>query len=1129
MMTGLFNGRKSVKDLTALVPEVPERAYPTNAGAYEMLEECGRGVSATVFRAIVKETGEVVAVKKMNLENVQNSLDEIVHEAQLMKNYHHPNVLPLYTSFVHEMDLWMVVPFVSGGSVLHIMKYAHPEGLDEIVIATIMRDVLRAVEYVHRQGGMHRDIKAGNILVDRDGCVYLGDFGVATSLERNASWGHATESRMTFVGTPCWMAPEVMEQTEGYNSPADIWSFGISLLEMAHGAAPFAKMPPMKVLLMTLQNPPPSLEDKGTKHFSKEMRNLVQRCLQKDPSLRPTATQLLEHKFFKKARDEEFIRKFLMADMPPLGDRVQLIRDGAGGAATSRADNVENYLRSQEEYKKGVSSWNFDVAAMRAQADAEDLAMMPTIAEADEADMLMAGAGSQAATAAAAAAAFVNTGSASPDSHPPIALTNNGSGAGSSGAGSSGAFGSMASVQSLSLPLFDALGGAGLQPQASQGQPAAARLLAQVQEPNLSTSSAPAAASPPSPTLGGSPPIQRDASVPSLPSLPSGAVKTKGRFSVYDEGDAPPRASTPTPVAGAATQPSGPVPVVGAAAQGAGGSTGGGAAEPSGASFPSALGGGGAAHASDDGGVRGAEGGGGGGDEAAPQEPKKKGRFTVIENSLERKPSRLSLGLTSESSYTGVGKASTSGEGTAPSIYPIPEGVPVLRDACTGAPLPADSQLLPRLQDLVERAAQQQAELAALFATLADSHPGALAAASSASQPAPSSYVAALVAPPPLLPPAVSAPVTVQEAAAAGDAGAAVAGAGALEELRGQLATLKAACVDTFLRKINWSSKTKCKTGLGAFPCPKGHGKVPGTICKAKITNTITIRANVESKKAKAVMAQATVAASQHVHGQTPKPPAARAKPKPAAAPPAQVRILQRAALESAPPPAEQRSAWQPAATQQLGLDPLPVQLPKDRLAGPAQPAFVPGMEFVEKKSKQRRGGAKAGAGGSEPGAGDSSGAGASGSGGADGSGAAAAVKSPVSWVTDLSAYNRLLAAMDGQLSSDDEDREEAPEQAAGRCTEKPAGALPPTPMPMPSPVAVPFTRSISPDAHAAAAPVVGVPPDAAAGLSVAYAPVPAALLMPAPAVTCAVQAVQAEEQDDEDLDLDELLSLCGC
>lgn len=351
---------KSSKDLAAT--SLPPREFPAEASCYELLEDCGRGVSATVHRALCKATGEVVAVKKMNLERVSMTLEDIIREAQTMKSYNHPNVLPLYTSFVAGQDLWMVTPFMSGGSVLHIMKYRFPEGLDEVAIATIMKYVLLGLEYVHKHGGIHRDVKAGNILIDLDGTVRIGDFGVAATIERGGSWGAENAPRTTFVGTPCWMAPEVMEQSS-YNHSADIWSFGITMLELANGHAPFAKFPPMKVLLMTLQNPPPSLEDKtGRRHFSKHMRSVVARCLQKEPDKRPSATELLQDKFFKQARDEEFLVRMLLGDLPALGERVQQIR--VGKAATNAAENDKQLERSQEEYVKGVSSWNFDLASL---------------------------------------------------------------------------------------------------------------------------------------------------------------------------------------------------------------------------------------------------------------------------------------------------------------------------------------------------------------------------------------------------------------------------------------------------------------------------------------------------------------------------------------------------------------------------------------------------------------------------------------------------------------------------------------------------------------------------------------------------------------------------------------------
>ncbi|CAL5219491.1 g1332 [Coccomyxa viridis] len=357
------------------------RDFPTSASEYKLLEECGRGVSATVWRALCLPFNEEVAVKLLDLENVNCSLDEIVREAQTMRQQLHPNVLPLYTSFVHEQNLWMVMPYVSSGSVLNIIKYAHPEGLEEAVIATILKEVLKGLDYMHKNGNIHRDVKAGNILINTDGNVVLADFGVAAQMERGGSWGNKNISRNTFVGTPCWMAPEVMEQTQGYNSSADIWSFGITILELAHGHAPFARYPPMKVLLMTIQNPPPSLESDSKKHFSKAMRDIVAKCLVKDPSKRPTAAQLLDHKFFKTAHDPQYLVKHLLSDLPAVTERVKAMRQARGGG--NAEDNKNRMFASQEAYLKGVSAWNFDVAALKEQAAREgDQPHLPTISEA---------------------------------------------------------------------------------------------------------------------------------------------------------------------------------------------------------------------------------------------------------------------------------------------------------------------------------------------------------------------------------------------------------------------------------------------------------------------------------------------------------------------------------------------------------------------------------------------------------------------------------------------------------------------------------------------------------------------------------------------------------------------------
>ncbi|KAI0499830.1 hypothetical protein KFK09_018038 [Dendrobium nobile] len=383
----------------------PKKAYSVSPADYRLLDEVGQGASATVYRAMYIPFNEIVAVKCMDLDRCNNlegdeyaevvtglkydaaertlttnmviGEEEVTHEelnmeddvrreAQTMSLMDHPNVVKGYCSFVVEHTLWVVMPFMAEGSCLHLMKVAYPNGFEEHVIGSILKETLKALEYLHKHGSIHRDVKAGNILLDSSGVVKLSDFGVTAGMFDK---GDRQRSRNTFVGTPCWMAPEVMQPGGGYDFKADIWSFGITALELAHGHAPFSKYPPMKVLLMTLQNAPPGLDYDRDRKFSKSFREMASMCLVKDQTKRPTAEKLLKHPFFKNAKTPELSVKSLLTDLPPLWDRVKALElKDAEQLALKKMASSEQEALSMIEYQKAVSAWNFDLEDLKIQA-----------------------------------------------------------------------------------------------------------------------------------------------------------------------------------------------------------------------------------------------------------------------------------------------------------------------------------------------------------------------------------------------------------------------------------------------------------------------------------------------------------------------------------------------------------------------------------------------------------------------------------------------------------------------------------------------------------------------------------------------------------------------------------------
>ncbi|XP_042199308.1 STE20-related kinase adapter protein alpha isoform X3 [Callorhinchus milii] len=339
---------------------------PADSSSYELLQVIGTGFEdiLTVSLARYKRTGQRVTVRRINLDYCTNEMFTLLQgELHICKLFHHPNILPYKATLIANNEVWVVTPFMEYGSAKDLMNSHFTDGLGELTIAYILQGVLKALDYIHRMGYVHRSVKASHILISVDGQVYLSGLRSIFSMISHGKRLKVVHDFPKYsVKILPWLSPDLLQQNlQGYDAKSDIYSLGITACELANGHVPFKNMPATQMLLEKLNGTVPCLLDTTTipedelmmknsrsgvdsgivegsaacgaratngeheqhpynRTFSGLFHNFVELCLQREPEHRPSANALLNHSFIKqlKRRAAEMLPELLrpVAPMP---------------------------------------------------------------------------------------------------------------------------------------------------------------------------------------------------------------------------------------------------------------------------------------------------------------------------------------------------------------------------------------------------------------------------------------------------------------------------------------------------------------------------------------------------------------------------------------------------------------------------------------------------------------------------------------------------------------------------------------------------------------------------------------------------------------------------------------------